>query len=224
MQPDFFQAIEERLVRLRGAPLILSPSDWHLAASWWEQRIPLAVILRALDSIFERAARTRRGPIQSLSYCRHVVEQEYSRHLELSVGEPAPGRAPRQGEASSLERLRGKAARLEAIARASDGKTRSALQMASRELQETMASMETGTMEPARVEEELLRLEDRVTQALFDGLVPEERKELETACARRLAPYQGDMTAEVRAITRRRCLQREIRRRCHLPRLSLLAD
>ena len=58
MQPDasdeYFRAIEEAFIRLRGAPLLLSPADWQTAKSWHEERIPLELVGRVMEEVFER--------------------------------------------------------------------------------------------------------------------------------------------------------------------------
>ena len=70
----------------------------------------------------------------------------------------------------------------------------------------------------------LLEQEQRVADGLVEGLVPGERAELDALCERRVAPYREQMTDKVMESTLRRCRQTEIRRRCRLPRLSLLVD
>ena len=78
----YFRAVEDHFIRLRGAPLVLSPDDWHLADTWLERRIPLPEVLRAISEVFESArARGRRKPVLSLAYCRHAVEEAYALHL-----------------------------------------------------------------------------------------------------------------------------------------------
>ena len=224
MEPEFFQTIEEHFRRLQGAPLVLSPSDWHLAAEWWERRVPLAVVLRALDAVLEKASRDRRGPIRSLAYCRYAVESEFAHHLELSLGQGEPGGRPGPGAASALERLRAKAARLERLAGDCAGDTRVALESAVRDLRAALNALATGAASPPQVEEELVHVEEQVTTALLEGLAPDDRQALEDHCNQRLARYRKQMSPEVRDLTHRRCLETEIRRRCRLPRLSLLAD
>ena len=40
----YFQAIEETFVRLRGAPLLLSPADWQVARRWHRDGVPLPLV------------------------------------------------------------------------------------------------------------------------------------------------------------------------------------
>ena len=53
-EQQFFQQIEDLFVTRRGAPLLLTPKDWHVARAWWQEQIPLGLIAATLDEIFER--------------------------------------------------------------------------------------------------------------------------------------------------------------------------
>ncbi|MFQ5720824.1 MAG: hypothetical protein ACE5IK_14900, partial [Acidobacteriota bacterium] len=110
------------------------------------------------------------------------------------------------------------------LRRAGDGDGREVLTRAMADLQDALGELSTGSRTPSQVEESLLDIEARVIDALLDGLDPDERQALDETCDRRLARYGKDMTPAVRALTRRRCLETQIRKRCKLPRLSLLAD
>ena len=79
----YFRAIEETFIRLRGAPLLLSPEDWRLARSWHERGIPLGLVERTLEEIFERRQR-RDGDrrVQSLRYCAPAVERAWKSAAE----------------------------------------------------------------------------------------------------------------------------------------------
>lgn len=82
----YFQAIEETFVRLRGAPLLLSPSDWQVARLWHQQGIPLTVVRDALEDVFaRRREKGARGRIQSLRYCAETVEERWRQVQELQA-------------------------------------------------------------------------------------------------------------------------------------------
>ncbi len=71
----YFRAIEEHFIQLRGAPLLLSPTDFQVAKRWWRDEVPLDVVTAALDEVFaRRAERGSEKPIQSLRYCASAVE------------------------------------------------------------------------------------------------------------------------------------------------------
>src|SRR5260370_40504073 len=76
----YFLAIEDHFVRLRGAPLLLSPADWHAARRWHQQGIPLELVRRALEGGVPR--RRGRGAQGRVSGPRH--------RSPPGVGAPAP--------------------------------------------------------------------------------------------------------------------------------------
>ncbi|MFQ5527205.1 MAG: hypothetical protein ACE5GX_13200 [Thermoanaerobaculia bacterium] len=85
---SYFRALEDAFVRLRGAPLLLSPADWQVAKEWRRQGIPLELAIRVLERIFERqeSAEKRTG-IRSLRYFRKAVEGSWLRIVEMG-GDP----------------------------------------------------------------------------------------------------------------------------------------
>ncbi len=50
----YFRMIEETFIRLRGSPLLLSPADYQVAKSWFEADIPLDVVCKTLEKLFNR--------------------------------------------------------------------------------------------------------------------------------------------------------------------------
>lgn len=87
----YFSEIEAAFVRRRGRNLLLSPLDWALIEAWKERGVPLFIVLRAIELIFDQAAardasQPRKRPIKSLLYCRDEVETQYAVWLEAQVG------------------------------------------------------------------------------------------------------------------------------------------
>jgi hypothetical protein len=223
----FFRDIEDHFVRLRRAPLVLSPGDWQVAAAWQERGIPLSVVLRALDTVFEKAAgRPRHRSVQSLAYCRHAVEEEYARHLEASVG--ARGVAPRTGvsgvSGAVSSRLRRIGGDLERSADAWTATARGAAGQVVAAIRLMADRAENGEAAPERLEAELLELERSLLDVLAAELPEARRVALVAACEERLAAYRHRMNPEVLERTRNRCIEAGMRREHGLTRLSLLSD
>lgn len=83
----YFEVIETVFVRLRGAPLLLSPADWQVAQEWFDAGIPLDLVRQTLESVFaRRKERGARGRIQSLRYCADSVWQAWDESRELEAG------------------------------------------------------------------------------------------------------------------------------------------
>lgn len=92
-------------MRRRGRNLLLSPLDWALIEAWKERGIPLHVVLRALENVFEtnqtQSNRNKRQ-IKSLLYCRDEVERLYAAWLEAQIGTAAQAKS--KAEKLNLEK------------------------------------------------------------------------------------------------------------------------
>jgi hypothetical protein len=207
----FFQAIEAHFVRLRGAPLLLSPADWRVASSWRQRGIPLAVVHGALEEVFAR--RRERGTesrVNSLRYCAQAVEKAWRDQVELGrVAAPAGGPG---GEVRSPPTLA------------------ESLDLLAGRLPETLPEIDTWRRRiralegnPARVEEGLAALDAELLAALATALPVEERTELRDASraatarlAERLGPRQVEGAVE-------RLFAVRVRERWRVPILSLFS-
>jgi hypothetical protein len=75
----YFRAIEAVFVRLRGAPLLLSPEDYRVAARWRREGVPLRLVESTLEEIFARRRdRGTKGRINSLRYCAPAVDAAWA--------------------------------------------------------------------------------------------------------------------------------------------------
>jgi len=107
----YFRAIEDAFVRLRGAPLLLSPADYQVAARWHRAGVPLGLVVATLDEVFaRRRERGAKGRINSLRYCAPAVEAAWAEVQELQ----GPSRRSSAPEAPVGERLAELAAALPA--------------------------------------------------------------------------------------------------------------
>ncbi|MBC7795697.1 MAG: hypothetical protein H7Z37_02360 [Pyrinomonadaceae bacterium] len=82
---NYFSEIEETFVRLRGKNLLLSPLDWALIEAWKEREIPLHIVLRALENVFD-AQKLKQKQIKSLLYCREEVEKSFMAWQNAQIG------------------------------------------------------------------------------------------------------------------------------------------
>lgn len=204
---QYFLAVERHFLELRGAPMLLSPADWQIARGWRELGVPLPVVHRVLDRVFEqRRERGAKGRIQGLRYFDDAVRATWAEILELRgpVGPRAP--AVHVHVTGRLEQL---AARLPAT-------------VPEREswMGRVLALGEPGA-ETARVEEALAVLDRELLAAARSWLSAEElaaeRREVERA----LDTLRGRLDAEGLDEVGRRLLERRLRDRFALPELSL---
>ena len=85
---NYFTEIEDSFIRRRGKNLLLSPLDWALIEGWQERGIPLHIVLRAIESVFDGfdKQQNQNRTIKSLFYCREEVEAQYSEWTASQVG------------------------------------------------------------------------------------------------------------------------------------------
>jgi hypothetical protein len=201
----YFQAIEEVFVALRGAPLLLSPTDWQVARRWHREGIPLDLVKRTLAEVFEkRKERGAKGKISSLRYCAPAVEAAWADLRELT----APGH---RTEAPAFE----VPPRLAALA--------AALPIGLSGRESLAARIAALGGDPREVEERLSALDREMLAAAQDGLDPETRAEVEAAVEKTLSALKGRLPAEELESSRERLAHQVLRRRLGLPVLSLFS-
>jgi hypothetical protein len=195
----YFQAVEEIFVRLRGAPLLLSPQDWQVASRWHQEGVPLDLVRRVLEEVFaKRKERGTKGRINSLRYCAPAVEAAWADLRELT----APGE---RAEAQPLDipaRLRNLAAAVPDAFRA------------------RVLALHG---DAPSVESALSALDREMLAEADSSLAPELRGEVDAAVEKTLAALQGRLPADELERSRERLTHQVLRQRLALPVLSLFS-
>jgi hypothetical protein len=85
---NYFTEIEDAFIRRRGKNLLLSPLDWALIEGWQERGVPLHVVLRAIETVFDGFDKqpNQNRTIKSLFYCREEVEAQFAEWTAAQVG------------------------------------------------------------------------------------------------------------------------------------------
>lgn len=85
---NYFTEIEDTFIRRRGKNLFLSPLDWALIEVWQDRGIPLHIVIRSIESVFDIFDRQPPGTrtIKSLFYCREEIEVQYSEWVTSQTG------------------------------------------------------------------------------------------------------------------------------------------
>lgn len=201
----YFEAVEEIFVRLRGAPLLLSPADWQVARRWHRDGVPLDLIRRTLEEVFEkRKERGSRGKISSLRYCAPAVDAAWAELREMT----APGE---RAEAPSLDL----AVRLENLA-ASLPDT-----LADRDVFRERLRALGG--DPRTIEERLAMLDREMLDSAHRSLDGDGRTEVDAAVEKTLGALTGRLPADEIERSRERLRTQVLRRRLGLPVLSLFS-
>lgn len=210
---DYFEAIEEEFIRLRGAPLLLSPADWRLAQQWRQEGIPLTLVLESVRDVFarraERAAASATAPkrrVGSLRYCRAAVEKAWSTYRELGAAPPVRRRPAAIDVPARLGAL---ASALPATLEGVDAWRRRLLALSG----------------PApEVEARLAELDVELARLAFESLPPSEREAVLAGADEALARMAGRVDKERLADLRQRLVRRSVHERLGLPLLSLFAE
>lgn len=208
----YFRAIEDLFIRLRGAPLSLSPADFQVAEEWYREGIPLPLIEGALGDFFVR--RKKRGStrrVSSLRICRPAVEGAWEQVRELQAtgaSRRSPGSDGALDEADVRRRLHALGRHLPVA-------------LPHREDWERRLESLGGT--PSAVEEELEALDQEIVAALESGLDSGTRLEIASQVERALVNLTDRLPEDELAQARRRLRVQKVRARFQLPVLSLFS-
>jgi hypothetical protein len=219
---NYFTEIEEHFQRRRGSILFLSTLDWALIDTWREAGVPLAAVLRGIDTAFDkyearqtRASQTkaRVRKVNGLAWCAQAVMEAVGAMQEAAVGG-----APVQAETAGLEQER--IAQHLHIAAATI--TRSATTLpALREIAERLEQLAQQKLANEELERHLSALEEKLFALLLTQTPAEELEQMREHAARELAPYRSRMqTLQIRQIEQQ-FLRRRLLERYDLPRISL---
>lgn len=202
---DYFLEIESHFAARRGTPFILSAKDWVLMKKWFDDGVPLAVVIEAIDSVFEKnEASGRRKVISSLSYCRHAVKEIWQDRQDLYAG--SGGAAPEENVAGLLDTL---AADLELSA--------SPPGIASATAAEIRALVSEKSV--PKIEERLIDIERDLMQRILGAIPDDERQRIEQPASAVVADAALD--DKTRQRTYEANLRRTVREKFLLPRLTL---
>lgn len=86
---NYISDVADLFIRRRGRALNLSPLDWTMIEKWQRDGVPLRIVLRAIDDVFDKMEtkpKRLRPQIKSISYCADEIETAFENWLELQVG------------------------------------------------------------------------------------------------------------------------------------------
>lgn len=201
----YFRAIEEVFIRLRGAPLLLSPADWQVARKWHRAGIPLDLVCATLEEVFRKRDESgKHGSVSSLKYCHRAVEEAWAVWKELAA--PAAHGGPVEMDIGT--RLSGLAAALPESLHDRD------------RLGQQILALEGGVQD---VEHELTILDRRMMESWLSTMTPEVTSEIEREVDGVLARLETRLPTDERPGVRERLFEQAARRRAGLPVLSLFS-
>jgi len=217
---NYFTEIEETFVRRRGKHLFLSPIDWALIEGWQERGIPLHIVIRSIESVFDVFDKQPVGTrtIKSLFYCREEVEAQHDEWLRSRAGgspessESGGFTVSTEGARSLIEKA---VAQLEAnsIAVLSDDTERAVTR-----LKGLLANLPN---DPETIDKTLGDIEKVLDRGMLTNWEKPHLKALEKEIAGQLRAYRSEMEPAAYKNTFELMLLKRLREEANIPRLGL---
>ncbi len=216
---NYFTEIEDAFVRRRGKNLLLSPLDWALIDVWRERDIPLHIVLRAIESVFDNFDKDPRPrSIKSLMFCREEVEAQF-----------AEWQASRTGAASEIQteaaagipvddiraHITAALAHLRAVRRE---ELEEDLRRACSRLEQLADDLSD---DPETADRSLNDIEKFLEEAMLERLDKQFLKSFEKETAKQLREYKNGMEQAAYEQTFRLLLLKRLREELGIPRLGL---
>lgn len=216
---NYFTEIEETFVRRRGRNLFLSPLDWALIEAWQDRGVPLHIVIRSIESVFDVFDKQPVGTrtIKTLFYCREEIEAQYTEWLTSQTGKSDSSGS--STEQFSTEDVAAHIANAVAALKANstDG-LQEDLARASARLDELAANM---TDDVETVDKTLGDIEKFLDRAMLTNWEPVHLKSLEKEIAAQLKAYKAEMEKDAYRNTFELMLLKRLREEAGIPRLGL---
>lgn len=211
LERTYVAAIEATLQQLRGRAALLSPADLERVLDWHRRDVPLALVLRVIETV---GGRTRHAPRWSrprtLAFFESAVEQAFSHHLAAQLG---ARRDPERPLPALPDLLREAAQAIGSSLAPAPARQR---------VQQALEAAALDGFALATAADPLADLERELLEACAATLDATQRSELEAAIAAELAPYADSMSEAALARAKQLGSARRLRLRFRLPDLSLL--
>jgi len=206
--------------------LLLSPLDWALIETWQERNVPLHIILRGIEKIFDAVDQqpTRKRTIKSLMYCREEIETQYAEWLERQTGKSDEETISDDGRKNGfftraivLEHLENS---VSALRNADKPALRESFRRAIARLEELKGNL---TDDYEKAEEVLTDIENFLNDELKSKVDAAHLNAVENDAEKQLSVYKNKMEKEVYAKTFDLMVLKRLREEAEIPRLSLFS-
>lgn len=215
---NYFTEIEETFIRRRAKNLFLSPLDWALMEVWQEKGIPLHVVIRAVEQVFDNFEKNP-GPrtIKGLIFCREEVEAQYDEWLKAQTGKSngSPDDSPSFSAEEVSAHIQGLIASLKRNENPnlSDEIDRACLRLAK--------IAENVNDHTEQIDKSLSDIEDLLDEALLTKTEKQVSDAGLRAVTAQLKPYKSTMDPAAYDSTFRLMMLKQLREAENIPRLSL---
>ena len=218
---NYFTEIEETFVRRRGKHLFLSPLDWALIDGWQERGIPLHIVIRSIESVFDVYDQQPPGTrtIKSLFYCREEIEAQYGEWLTSQTGKSQETGDESRETGLTREAIAAHIESAIAALRANESAgLREDLDRAISRLEELLRDL---TDDPETVDKTLGDIEKLIDRSMLANWDKSQLKTLEKEIAGQLRAYKSEMEPDVYKTTFELMLLKRLREEANIPRLGL---
>ena len=217
---NYYTEIEETFVRRRGKNLFLSPLDWAMIETWQERGIPLHVVIRSIESVFDVFDKQPPGTrsIKSLLYCREEIEVQYKEWSSAQTGSSAEndGSADSEFSIDSVREHIGQT--IDALRSNARPELREELDRAILRLEELGEDL---TSDFETIDKTLGDIEKLLDRALLSNWEPTHMKTLQKEVNGQLRAYKADMEPKSYKSTFDLMLLKRLREEANIPRLGL---
>ncbi len=218
---NYYTEIEDTFIRRRGKNLFLSPLDWALIEVWQDRGIPLHIVIRSIESVFDVFDKQPEGTrtIKSLFYCREEIEAQYSEWSNSQTGKSPETEDEADSSGISIDSVAAHIANaVESLKANERPELRDEMDRAIGRLDE-LASDLTGNFET--VDATLGDVEKLIERAMLSNWDPEHLKILKKEISSQLRGYKADMDADAYKNTFDLMLLKRLREEAEIPRLGL---
>lgn len=218
---NYFTEVEETFIRRRGKHLLVSPLDWALIETWQQRGVPLHIVLRGIENVFDSHDKkpNQKRTVKSLLYCKEEIEAQYAEWLESQVGKAEEnGDLKQENELFSKEsisdHLERSAADLEKKSKDASGELREVFERVINRLNELKNNYQTSEL----LEESLEKLDALIDEGLLNVF---ETKDLKDEIEKQMRSYANTMETDAFRQTVDLMVVKRLREREEIPRLSL---
>lgn len=217
---NYFTEIEDTFIRRRGKNLLLSPIDWAMMETWQERGVPLHIVLRGIESVFDHFDKNPRPrTIKGLLFCREEIEAQFAEWTASQIGKSDSAAIPETESPLSLSAIGEHIISIvEKLRRVTVESLSEDIDRAVTRLEELKANI---AADPEQIDKSLSDIENFLDHALLSNLDKEHLKQIEKEIAGQMRAYKADMEKEAYATTFRLMLLKRLREDLGIPRMSL---
>lgn len=217
---NYFTEIEDAFIRRRAKHLLLSPIDWAMMETWQERGIPLHIVLRGIESVFDHFDKNPRPrTIKSLLFCREEIEAQFAEWTTSQIGKSDGSETivqnPLLNRAAVEDHIISVISKLRLINALSIGED---VERAISRLEELASNISD---DPEMTDKSLSDVENFLDRSLLSKTEKTHLKQIEKEIAGQLRAYKAEMEKEAYDKTFRLMLLKRLREDLGIPRMSL---